>query len=65
VPGDIEAKIGNFVDPGNHCRYHESIGNLTPAEVYTGRGQAILERREAIKRKTIEHRRLLHRQATA
>jgi len=65
LPGDLEAKIGSFVDHYNHCRYHESIGNLTPADVYTGRGQAILERRDAIKRKTIEHRRLLHRQATA
>ncbi|MFN7190658.1 MAG: IS3 family transposase [Rhodospirillales bacterium] len=65
LPGDLEAKIGNFVDHYNHRRYHESIGNLTPADVYTGRGQAILERREAIKRKTIEHRRLLHRQAIA
>ncbi len=65
LPGDIEAKIGNFVDHYNHCRYHESLGNLTPASVYTGRGQAVLERREAIKLRTIEHRRLLHRQATA
>jgi putative transposase len=65
LPVDLEAKIGAFVDHYNRRRYHESIGNLTPAAVYTGRGQAILERREAIKRKTIEHRRLLHRQATA
>ena len=65
LPGDLEAKIGSFVDHYNHCRYHESIGNLTPADVYTGRGQAILERRDAIKKTTIEHRRLLHRQATA
>ena len=65
LPGDLEAKIGSFVDHYNHCRYHESIGNLTPADVYTGRGQAILERREAIKQKTFEYRRLLHRQATA
>ena len=65
LPGDLEAKVGSFVDHYNHRRYHESLGNLTPADVYLGRGAAILERREAIKRKTIEHRRLLHRQATA
>jgi transposase InsO family protein len=65
LPGDLEAKIASFVDHYNHCRYHESLGNLTPASVYTGRGQAILQRREAIKLRTIEHRRLLHRQATA
>ncbi len=65
LPGDLEAKFGSIVDHYNHCRYHESIGNLTPADVNTGRGQAILERGDAIKRKTIEHRRLLHRQAIA
>ena len=65
LPGDLEASIGSFVDHYNHRRYHESIGNLTPIDVYTGRGQAVLERRDAIKRRTIEQRRLLHQQATA
>jgi transposase InsO family protein len=65
LPGDLERRIGAFVDHYNHRRYHESIGNLTPADVYLGRGAAILERRDAIKRKSIEHRRLLHQQATA
>jgi hypothetical protein len=37
----------------------------TPADVYLGRAPAILKRREAIKRKTIEQRRRLHRQAIA
>jgi transposase InsO family protein len=65
LPGDLERQIGAFVEHYNHRRYHESIGNLTPADVYLGRGAAILERREAIKRKSIAHRRLLHRQANA
>jgi transposase InsO family protein len=65
LPGDLERQIGAFVDHYNHRRYHESIGNLTPADVYRGRGAAILERREAIKRKSIAHRRLLHQQANA
>src|SRR5262245_52756671 len=42
----------------NHRRYHESIGNLTPADVYFGRGQTILLQRERIKRQTIAQRRL-------
>src|SRR5262249_50374217 len=32
-PGDLEAKIGAFVANYDHLRYHESIANLTPADV--------------------------------
>ena len=46
-------------------RYHESIGNLTPADLYFGRGQTILMERERIKRQTIQNRRLLHHQQAA
>ena len=54
-----------FVERYNHARYHESLDNLTPADVYFGRGQTILLQRERIKRKTIEQRRLQHRKAAA
>ena len=60
LPGDLEAQIDDFVEHYNHRRYHESLSNLTPADVYLGRGQTILQRREMIKRNTIEQRRLLH-----
>jgi putative transposase len=60
LPGDLEAKIGDFVAHYNHRRYHESIANLTPADVYFGRGQTILLERERIKRQTIQNRRLQH-----
>jgi hypothetical protein len=36
--GDLKAKIGTFVDHYNHRRYYESLNNLTPADVYFGRG---------------------------
>ena len=65
LPGDLEASIERFIEHYNYHRYHESIGNLTPADVYTGRGQTILLERERIKRKTIEQRRLQHRQCAA
>src|SRR5262249_40884310 len=65
LPGQLEHSIEEFVSYYNNCRYHESLDNLTPADVYFGRGQAILERREKIKRKTIEQRRRLHQLAIA
>ena len=54
MPGDLKAKIGAFVDHYNHRRYHESLNNLAPADVYFGRGAKILRERERIKRITIE-----------
>jgi len=65
LPGDLEAQIEAFVEHYNHNRYHESLSNLTPADVYFGRGQTILLERERIKRETIEHRRLQHRKFAA
>ena len=65
LPGDLEAQIGDFVSHYNHRRYHESLGNLTPADVYSGRGQTILMKREAIKQRTFEQRRLQHARRAA
>jgi transposase InsO family protein/transposase-like protein len=65
LPGDLEAQIAAFVADYNHCRYHESIDNLTPAVVYFGRGPTILAERERIKRQTIANRHLQHRLQTA
>ncbi|KKL84450.1 hypothetical protein LCGC14_1964630 [marine sediment metagenome] len=65
LPGDLEAQIEAFVDHYNHQRYHESLNNVTPADVYFGRDKAILQQRERIKRKTLETRRLHHRQRAA
>ena len=61
LPGDLEAQIARFVEHNNYRRYHESLQNLTPADVYFGRGQTILLERERIKRDTIKLRRLQHR----
>ena len=65
LPGDLETAIAAFVAHYNHLRYHESLGNLTPADVYFGRGQTILIERERIKRQTIANRRLLHHRQAA
>ena len=37
LPGDLKARIAEFVNYYNTERYHESLGNLTPADVYLGR----------------------------
>ena len=65
LPGDLEAHIGRFVEHYNHCRYHESLNNLTPADVHFGRGQTILLQRERTKRDTIRKRRLQHQSKAA
>lgn len=65
LPGELEARIGQFVAHYNDCRYHESLDNLTPADVYFGRGQHILQRRQLIKRRTLDDRRQRHLQAAA
>jgi transposase InsO family protein len=65
LPGDLEAQIEAFVEHYNHRRYHESLRNLTPADVYSGRGQTILLERERIKRNTLQQRRLMHHQLAA
>jgi len=61
----LEAAIDDFVGHYNHRRYHESLKNLTPADVYFGRGQTILLEREKIKRRTFENRRLQHARSAA
>ena len=58
LPRELEEQISVFVENYNNKRLHESLNNLTPADVYFGRGQAILEEREKIKKITIQNRRL-------
>ena len=60
LPGDLERQIDAFVAHYNHVRYHESLDNLTPADVYFGRAETILAERLHIKRATIANRRLQH-----
>ena len=60
LPGDLRRAITNFVNYYNHRRYHESLDNLTPADIYFERGQTIMDMRKEIKRKTIEEPRRNH-----
>ncbi|MDO7609037.1 MAG: IS3 family transposase [Loktanella sp.] len=65
LPGDLERQIETFVEYYNNQRYHESLNNVTPADVYFGRDKAILREREKIKKYTIQHRRLQHQKQAA
>jgi len=65
LPGDLEQQIEAFVEHYNHQRYHESLNNVTPADVYFGRSNEILKHRERIKQQTIQHRRLQYRKLVA
>ena len=56
LPSELEIEIGRFVEYYNNKRYHESLDNVTPADVYYGRHHEIITRREILKRKTLKDR---------
>ncbi len=57
LPWQPEHKIGEFVQYYNHQRVHESLDNLTPADVYYGRDKEIIEARKLVKEQTLRRRR--------
>ena len=56
-PDQLEEEIGLFIEYYNNRRYHESLDNVTPADVYFGRSREIIARREQLKKHTMELRR--------
>ena len=61
IPQDLEVELGRFVKYYNHDRVHESLGNLTPADVYEGRAREIQTARWRLKKQTLQRRRRLSR----
>jgi len=57
TPAALEAAIASFVTYYNTQRYHESLDNVTPEDVYLGRRDAILTQRQNIKQQTLRQRR--------
>jgi RNA-directed DNA polymerase len=55
-PDELRRTMQEFIDYYNHRRYHEAIGNVTPADVYYGRREEILRTREEQKQRTIQER---------
>lgn len=64
-PESLERAIAHFVEYYNHERLHESIGNVTPDDMYHGRQRTILTRREKIKRLTLKRRKKENLQTAA
>ncbi len=64
LPEDLEREIARFVSYYNNHRYHESLDNLTPADVYFGRARDIQTRREIVKRQTLQRRKRYNRSIT-
>ena len=53
---ELRRTMQAFVEYYNYHRYHEATGNVTPADVYYGRREEILSRREEQKQRTIQER---------
>lgn len=59
-PWQLEQAIGAFVEHYNTQRYHEALGNVTPADVFFGRAAQIEAERATVKRRTLALRRTQH-----
>ena len=57
TPDQLRHALAQWVQRYNHHRYHESLSNVTPADVFFQRDKRILKQREITKQKTIHMRR--------
>lgn len=59
-PWQLEQAMAAFVEHYNQQRYHEALGNLTPADVFFGRASQLLAARAAVKQRTLALPRTQH-----
>jgi len=57
LPWELEQQLAGFVRWYNTVRYHESLDNLTPEDVYQGRDREIQTQRQLLKMQTLRRRR--------
>jgi len=63
MPSELEKAISDFIDYYNYRRYHESLGNITPYDVFIGRHLEILSKRKEAKSRTLQERKDYNRSA--
>ncbi len=56
-PSELERAIAEWVKYYNNQRYHESLENVTPADVYFGRAKEIIKKRNKLKEQSLTLRR--------
>ena len=64
-PDELKLQIENFVEYSNNERYHESLENCTPVDVYTGRNVRIIKERQQVKERTMKLRKRNYKKAIA
>jgi putative transposase len=57
-PAALGEAMESLVNYYNYQRYHEALDNVTPADVYYGRQEEILARREEVKQQTLAARKI-------
>lgn len=57
-PQELEQAMTEFVYCYNYERYHEALGNVTPADVYYGRREKIVAYRREVKQQSLALRKL-------
>ncbi len=64
-PEELERALEKFVQHYNHHRYHESLNNCTPAQIYYHQAAAVLQKRNRTKVRTLRKRKALNRKVMA
>ena len=60
-PNELKAEVGKFISYYNKKRYHESLGNVTPDDVFYGRREEIVKERNEKRRLTLLRRKEYNR----
>ena len=60
-PNDLKAEVGKFISHYNKKRYHESLGNVSPDDVFYGKREEIIKLREEKRRLTLVRRKEYNR----